>query len=204
MVNIKVKLDTLKNDYPGFYKFFKDSIKNSQSRFKDYEDEKYKCYYYIGFYMLPSQKTEEYYGKLMSMKWEDRIKEEYKKVRVTITIVAGKFAISDQTKDITDTSKPYIDEIVKRKIYMEQTQSENPDNDILNSIPNLDDLKDRIESDMNDRNKLLEMLGIENTKNDNKNPKPQDLLRKLIENEKYEDAEKLIKEHPELKKRSDN
>jgi len=199
MLNIEVKLDELKNDYPVFYEFFKNTLKNSQSKYKDYKEKKYKCYYYIGFYMLPSQKNEEYYEKLRSLKWEDRLKEEYKKCRITITMVAGKFGLSDQTNEIAKTATPYIDEIVKRKIYFEQLND--PDSKIMNSIPDLDELKLRIEEEEKAQRTFMEMLNDKVGIKSEKELKPQERLKKLIENEDYENAEKLIKEHPELRKR---
>ena len=40
MINLQIKLETLKNEYPRFYEFFKDALNHSQSRFKDYKEDK--------------------------------------------------------------------------------------------------------------------------------------------------------------------
>jgi len=213
MINTEIKLEELKSDYPIFYKFFKDTLANSQSRFKDYKEKTFKCFYYIGFYMLPSQKTDDYYEKLLTLKFDDRLKEEIKKVRVTITMVVGKFALSDQTKEIGENVKPLLIDIVSRKMYFEQMMRENPDQEIINSIPNLEDLIKKIEQEQKQGLDLLEKMGL--SKEDiesniivggggftkSKNLSPQEMLNELIQNEDYEKAEELIKNHPELKKR---
>jgi len=217
-MNTEIKLEELKSDYPIFYKFFKDTLANSQSRFKDYKESRYKCYYYIGFYMLPSQKTDEYYENLFTLKFEDRLKEELKKVRVTITMVVGKFALSDQTKEIGEHVKPLVADIVSRKMYMEQMTQEDPDQEILDSIPNLDELLQKLEDEQKANLDMLEKMGL--SKEDieeglakggiidgggftkpKKDLSPQEMLNELIQNEDYEKAEELIKQHPELKKR---
>jgi len=207
MVTIQVKLDVLKKEYPGFYEFFKNSLKNSDSKFKNYKENKIKCYYYIGFYLKPSQKTEEYYEELYSMKFDERVEEELKKVRVTITVLAGKFAVSDQVYDISTSVRPIVEEITKKKIYMEQRMSEEPDEEILNSIPDLEELEKRIIEEQEKQKDMLQTLtglGIEDlvgAKQTSKELSPEQRLSKLISEEKYEEAEELLNEHPELKKR---
>lgn len=209
MINLQVPLDNLKKDYPKFYDFFKNTLKNSQSRFRNYDDDRFKCFYYLGFFMKPSQKTDEYYERLSKMSWDERLKEEYKKVRITITMTAGKFALADQTKELCDTLTPTLDEIVARKIYFEQTSMEFPNNDIINSIPNINELKDKFDKEIKEQNNILEILNeigdrdFDNMNKKNKNLKPEELLNKLIEEEKYEEAEELIKNNPELKKREE-
>lgn len=200
MINLQVKIEKLKKDYPDFYNFFKNTLKNSQSSYKNYEEDKYKCYYYIGFYMKPSQKTEKYYNELYNLKWDERIKKEYEKIRITITMVAGKFAISDQTKEISDTVKPIIDEIVSRKMIFEQKKIQNEE--VYNSIPNVKELEEKIQKEIEAQKDFLEAIGIETETNieRSENLSPQDRLNKLIENENYEEANDLIKQHPELKR----
>ena len=213
-MNIEIKLEKLKTDYPAFYQFFKDTLAHSQSRFKDYKEKKYKCFYYIGFYMLPSQKTDEYYENLYTLKFEDRLKKEMKKSRVTITMVVGKFALTDQTKDLGEHVIPLLSDIVSRKMYMEQMTKEEPDQEIIDSIPNLDKLLKKMEDEQKAGEDMLEKMGLsmEDIINSggggtrlkpvtSKNLSPQEMLNQLIDNEDYEEAEKLIKEHPELKKR---
>lgn len=203
MINIEVKLENLKKDYKDFYTFFKDALENSQSRFKSYKEEKYKCYYHVGFFMKPSQKTDEYYEELFKMKWEDRTQEEYKKARVTITMIAGKFALSDQTLELCDTVRPLLDEIISRKMYMEQTTRDIPNDEVLNSIPDLEELKIKIENEKDAQQDFMESLGMK-LGHPGKELTPQDILKNLIDDEKYEEAEELIKKHPELKKREDD
>lgn len=216
-MNIEIKLEQLKSDYPAFYQFFKDTLANSQSRFKDYKEKRYKCYYYLGFYMLPSQKTEEYYENLYSLKFDERFKEELKKTRVTITMVVGKFALSDQTKEVNEGVLPHLKDIVSRKIYMEQIMKEEPNQEIIDSIPDLDDMLKKLEDEQKDSMDMLEKMGLSkedieaNFKGESiqsgaglktsKALTPQEILKDLIKNEEFEEAEKLIQKHPELRKR---
>lgn len=212
-MNIEIKLEELKSDYPAFYQFFKDTLANSQSRFKDYKEKRYKCYYFLGFYILPSQKTEEYYENLYSLKFDDRFNEELKKTRVTITMVVGKFALSDQTKEINEGVLSYLKDIVSRKIYMEQMMKEDPDQEIIDSIPNLDEMLKKMEKEQQSGIDMLEKMGLSKEDIEDKfkgsggglktlkKLSPQEMLKKLVENEEFEEAEELIKKHPELKKR---
>lgn len=212
MINIEIKLENLKIDYPNFFNFFKDTLSHSQSKFKDYKESKYNCYYYIGFYMLTSQKTDEYYHKLITLKWEDRKKEEYKKAKITITMVVGKFVLSDQTTEISENIKPYLDEIIARKIYGEQMSIGEPNEEIVNSIPNVDEIIEKIENEQKDNQEMLEKMGLNvkdfvkgggTTTLETKEISTQEMLNQLIQNEDYEKAEELIKNYPELKKRDE-
>jgi hypothetical protein len=199
-MKLQVDLENFKNDYPEFYDFFKNTLKNSNSKFKTYSDEKIKCYYDIGFFVMTSKKTQEYYDKLNTMVWDERKIEEYKKTRITITLSIGKFSLSDQTTKITDTIIPILDDLISKKIFIEQISMGNEDNDIINSIPNLDLIKEEYEKQKEMVNNLTMMFSdIE------KKPKtPQEELNYLIKNEKYEDAKNFIKEHPELKIRDED
>jgi len=203
MINLEIQLDKLKIDYPLFYNFFKESLNNSQSRFKNYKESRYRCYYYVESYMKPSQKTKEYYKNLYKLKWDDRKREELKKTKVIITMVVGKFAMSDQTNVICDTIKPILDQIISRKIYIEQTSMNETDNEIINSIPDIENLKQKIEEEIKMQKDFIETLGFGNNIQREKNLTPQDRLKKLIDNEDYEGANEIIKKHPELKKSND-
>jgi len=201
MMTLNVKIDQLKKDYPNFYKFFKDSLLHSNSKYKDYKESKYKCSYYVGFYMLKSQKTKEYYNNLYSLLWEDRLKEEYKKIRVSITVSVGKFMISDQTNELNETVNSYIKEIVSRKIYYEQMNMDETDTDVLNSIPDLDILIEKIDEETKHNQdfieQLSEKLGISYKKG--KELTSEDKLKKLIDDEKYEEADQFLIDNPDLK-----
>jgi hypothetical protein len=205
MINFEVTVDTLKEDYPVFFNFFKNTLNNSNSKFKNYTESKYKCYYSLGFYMKPSQKNEEYYQHLLSLDWENRRIEEYKKARVTITIVSGKFIISDQTSDLCDVLKNVIDEIVSRKIYSEQQLLDEPNEDIINSIPDLEKLEENLEKEREVKQNFVEELGkmFSMDTKDNKKLNLNEQLDQLINDEKYEEADEFIKKYPNLKKKKE-
>jgi len=198
MINLEIKLDVLKEDYPSFFEFFKDALNHSQSRFKNYNEDKYKCYYYIGFHVKPKQKTKEYYDNLYQMLWDERKEEEYLKARVALTMVAGKFAISDQTMEISETVKPILNEIISRKMYFEQKNFGFKNKDILNSIPDIEILKIKIEEELEVQKDFLESIGLNVTRQ--KELTPQDRLKNLIDEEKYEEADELVNKYPYLKK----
>ena len=203
MVNLEIKLEKLKEDYPEFYSFFKEALHNSQSKFKNNKEDKYRCYYYVNSFIKPSQRTDDYYKNLYNMKWEERSKEEYSKFKVTITMVSGKFAISDQTNVIAESLNPIIDEIIGRKMYLEQKYFEFKNIEVLESIPNLEELKNKIEEELENQKEFIKMIGLKletNFKEQN-DISPQDMLKKLINEEKYEDAEELINKFPELKRK---
>ena len=196
MIAISVKLEDFIKDYPDFYEFFKDTLARSNSKFKTYREKRYKCYCYIGTYMKPSKMTEDYYINLYKMKWDERLKEELKKTRITLVVTAGKFALSDQTNSVSDTLMPVIKEILSRKMYAEQNYI-GVDDEILNSIPNIEELKEKIENEKKTADDFLSKLGARTSKQ----MSPQDILSKLIDEEKYEEAEDFINKHPELRKR---
>ena len=198
MIAVNVKLSDFIKDYPDFYNFFKDTLSRSNSKFKSYKESKYRCYYYIGTYMKPSKMTDDYYEKLYKMKWEERLAEEISKTRITMVVTAGKFAISDQTKEISKTLMPVIEAVVARKIYAEQMYI-GADDDIIMSIPNIEELKEKIEKEKKSAENFLDKLGAKM----NKQMSPQEILSKLIDEEKYEEAENFINKHPELRKRED-
>jgi hypothetical protein len=149
------------------------------------------------------KKTNKYYENLYTLKYNQRKIEERKKVKITITMVAGKFALSDQRNMNGETLENVFNEIVKRKIYGEQLKFQN--DDIINSIPNLDDFIEKLKKEQEQNRKLME--DIFNDSNflikEQKKLSPQEQLNKLIDNEKYEEANNFIKKHPELKKRDD-
>jgi len=202
MISIQVKLDKLKIEYPDIYEFFLTTLRNSNSKYKNYSENKIKCYYYLGFYMLPSKKTKEYYENLYTLKYDQRKIEERKKVKITITLVAGKFALSDQRNMNGETLEKIFNEIVKRKIYTEQLEIQN--DEIINSIPDLDDFVKKLKKEQEQNRKLMEDIFSDSNFLINKQKKmsPQEQLNKLIDNEKYEEANNFIKKHPELKKRN--
>ena len=201
MISIQVKLDKLKIEYPDIYEFFLTTLRNSNSKYKNYSENKIKCYYYLGFYMLPSKKTKEYYENLYTLKYDQRKIEERKKVKITITLVAGKFALSDQRNMNGETLEKIFNEIVKRKIYTEQLEIQN--DEIINSIPDLDDFVKKLKKEQEQNRKLMEDIFSDSNFLINKQKKmsPQEQLNKLIDNEKYEEANNFIKKHPELKKK---
>lgn len=203
MINLEIYLNKFKDDYPDFFNFFKNVLLNSDSKYKHYDESKYRCYYHIGFYLKSEQKNDEYYKNIYNMKWEDRMKEEYSKVRITVTLKVGNFVISDQTNYITDNIKSFLNEAISRKMYVEQNYySNNPNYDILNSIPNIDDIKimydQEIKNQMNFIESIFQKSGKDLIKKHN-NLSPKEMLENLIRDEKYEEANVLINEYPELK-----
>lgn len=204
MISLQINLDSLKIDYPDFYDFFKFALKNSNSKFKNYNENKYKCYYYISFYINSKQKTNEYYDNLYNMLFDDRLKEELSKTRVTITMTSGKFLLSDQTDILTDYIKNIVKEITAWKMYSEQIDKEIPDLKIINSIPNKDELEKKLKEIKNIQKNIIEMMGLDIDVDINIDEKlePNKILKKLISEEKYEEANKLLNIYPELKNKN--
>jgi hypothetical protein len=202
MIYVEVDLENLKSDYPEFYNFFRITLSNSVGKYKNYPDKKMKCYYYLGFYMLPSKKTDEYYENLYKMKWDERLDEEKKKAKVTITMVAGKFALSDQIPRIGESLYPFFEEIVARKMYFEQMTMDEPDEEIINSIPNIEELKEKIQEEQEQADEIIDIFTGENGGiNKQRELSPDELYQKLLENEEYEEINELLKNHPELKRK---
>lgn len=213
MITLPVKVEILKEEYPEFYKLFKETLKKSNGKYSKYDDSKINCFYYISTFLKPSQKNEEYYENLMKMKYPERLNEELNKTRVTLTMVAGRFAITDHTDKVGVTALSMVEKITSRKMYFEQSKV--GDESVMNSIPDLDKLEKDIEKENELRDKAMDALGLgdllggeENilgdlfgSKKEKKSQNPEDILKSLISEEKYEEAEEYLEKHPELKKK---
>jgi hypothetical protein len=144
-------------------------LRNSNSRYKEYDSEKIKWFYSFSYFTKKSEKTPEYYENLYKMPFEDRLKCEMNRVRLSLGFSAGHFYISDRVDKITDIIKDIVTSITYKKILFESELL--GDDSILKTIPFVieNDLK---EKELNYNNELS----------------LQDQLKICIDNEEYEKA----------------
>jgi hypothetical protein len=152
-------LDTTKeevlSDFPGVENWIKfyTKIKN-----KELNEKKVEFYFTFGFFHAKTKNKEEFYlemyEKSSNMMYEDRLKFELSKVRVNLTMKIGHFVISDRMPKgiIPKVVNDVVAELTKVKMLIESEWSE--DDEIKNSIPEIDKsvisfeiIKDYVKSD---------------------------------------------------------
>ncbi len=138
MVTVAVNLETVKNDYPEKFDEYVRILRSSTSKDKDAPEEKFNFIYSFSYFLKKGRANEEYYENLVHMKFDERLEEEMNKVRVTMTMAAGNFYISDRVSGVPEIIKSIVKMITVKKMLSEQEMIE--DLDVINSIPE-DDLK---------------------------------------------------------------
>jgi hypothetical protein len=88
---------------------------------------------------------------------------------------------------------------------MEQTVGGDPDDDVLHSIPGYDDLVEKMQDEQEMQKDFLESMGLDDLLGIKREKEltPDQTLKRLIDEERYEEAEDLLEDHPELRKKGD-
>lgn len=126
---------------------------------KDINEDKIEFFYTFGFFLPKVKDKEDLYLKMYEdsskLKYEDRLKFELSKVRVSLTIKSGNFMMADRLPKgiVPEIIKDIVAEITKVKMIIESEYNE--DKEITNSIPELnkdivsfDLIKDYINNDV--------------------------------------------------------
>lgn len=108
-------------------------LRNSNSKYKDTNIEDIKWVYSFSYFLKKGDNTPEYYESLYSMKFEERLEEELKKVRVSIGYSAKYFYLSDRVESISDSIKEALRVVTIQKMVNEQNLIGNEE--VINSIP---------------------------------------------------------------------
>jgi hypothetical protein len=114
-------------------------LRNSDSKFKDTPEDKIHFAYSLSFFKNKGEYTPEYYENLYQMKFDERYEEEVKKARVSLSMTAGYFYISDRVDGVSESVKNALKMITAQKMINEQariTEKTGEENEeVLKSIP---------------------------------------------------------------------
>lgn len=156
MNTLPVLKDDVINDFPVVTQWL-DNIKEYLK--KDIDNNKLEFYYTFGFFLPKVENKDEFYMKMYEdcskMKYNERLSFEMSKVRVSLTLKNGNFMLSDRLPKgkIPKMISDVVAEITKLKMIIECDY--HGDQEISNSIPELDqsiisfeNIKDYIKGDM--------------------------------------------------------
>jgi len=133
MVTLFIGYDTVLKEYEKESQYLIDILRNSNSKYKDTKVEKMKWFYDLSYFKRKGNFTEEYYENLFNMKFEDRLNEELKKIRVSLSMSAGKFSIMDRVEGLSNTVKEAVKIVTIQKMINEQSKIGN--HEVIDSIP---------------------------------------------------------------------
>lgn len=139
MVTIMVTSDIVAKEYEKESRELINLLRNSNSKYKDTDENKMSWLYSFSFFKNKGEYTPEYYEKLYKMEYDERYEEELKKVRVNISMSAGYFCIMDRVSSVSDTVKDALKIITTQKMINEQAflleKTGEQYNNVLDSIP---------------------------------------------------------------------
>jgi hypothetical protein len=120
MVTIVVEGDVVAKEYEKESKELISLLRNSNSKYKDTEESKMEWLYSFSFFKNKGEYTPEYYEKLFKMEFDERYAEELKKIRVSLSMSAGYFYITDRVSNVSETIKQALKMITAQKMVNEQ------------------------------------------------------------------------------------
>jgi len=120
MITIPVDRNTVYKEYKKEAVNLLNLFRKSDSRYKDIDDNKIVWYYTFSYFIKREDKNDpEYYNRLHKMSYEDRLKEELKKVRVSIGFSANYFYISDRVDGIPEIVRKTVEDLTHKKMLFE-------------------------------------------------------------------------------------
>jgi len=156
MNNIRVTREQVENDYPTIYQEFIENLRNSNSINKNIDLEKTNWFYSWGSFVKKAKTDEERVLRDLKnqekdgMLFPERLDLEFSKIRVNITMEGGNFVRGDRAgKDLPlpESITKIVAETTKISMLLEQKEINNQN--VINSIPEIDDSivpRDQIDS----------------------------------------------------------
>lgn len=136
MITMTVSYDIVCQEYKKESDELISILRNSNSKYKDTDINDIKWIYTFSYFLKKGEGTQEYYENLYKMPFEDRFKEELKKVRVSIGYSAKYFYLSDRVDGISDTIKEALRIVTIQKMVNEQSLIN--DEDVIKTIPGIE------------------------------------------------------------------
>lgn len=125
---------------------------------KEINEDKIVTFYHYGYFLPKIENKEEYYSdqfeRYSKMPFEERLAEEFSKVRVNVTVKIGSFMMTNRLEkgDIPSIVKDVVSEVTKYKMVFEGGVHNN--SEVIDSIPAFDTsivsfdlIKDHIKSE---------------------------------------------------------
>jgi hypothetical protein len=137
MFSLTVEMEDLFNEFPFVETKWLSHLRNMPDVV--IKDSKLEFYYTYGYY-LPKSKDEsliEVYNNILRLKYDDRLKYELGKVRVSLTIKHGHLLYTNRLpkKQIPDIIKEIVTELTKVKMNLEYEYHK--DDSILETVPKI-------------------------------------------------------------------
>jgi hypothetical protein len=142
MNTIKVTAEDVQNDYQSVYDDFISDLRDSNSLSRNIDEEKINWFYSWGSFVKKTKTHEDRVlrdlknQESLEMEFEDRLEFEISKIRVTITMEAGKYTRGDRVRKRFDVSEKVIQmvgEQTKLRMLLEQKELDNQD--IIDTVP---------------------------------------------------------------------
>lgn len=159
MIQFEAKTEDIQNWFPETYKIFLEELRNSKSIYS--QEEKLEWIITWGFYRTKGKteeekiaKDDEYMEKL-KLPYEDRVIVDLSKIKIDISLKAGKYVRSDRSFDITP--KYIIDmayEVLKVTMIKEQFYLNDPV--VLKSLETFQELIDSVKEMMEEATQMFE------------------------------------------------
>jgi len=134
MVTLMVNYEVVEKEYGKESGEFIYLLRGSNSKSKDTEIDKIAWLYAFSYFKNKSEFTPEYYENLFHMKFDERLEEEISKVRVNLSMSAGRFYMTDRVSSpVSDTIKEVVKFVTIQKMVNEQAHI--GDQEVIDSIP---------------------------------------------------------------------
>lgn len=111
---------------------FLNILKNSSSKYKNTPFEKINWFYSFFYFKNKGEFNIDYFENLYHMKFDERLEEEIKKVKVNLSMSAGNFYLTDRVNYVSDVIKEIVKFITIRKMVTEQYHIN--DQEVMDSI----------------------------------------------------------------------
>jgi len=133
MITMLISQEIVKEEYSQDFQNFINILRNSNSTYKETPIEKIGWLYNFSYFKKKGEITKDYYENLLNMSFEQRLEEEISKVKVSLSMSAGHFFLSDRVSTVSEKIKETVKYITIQKMINEQVQINNQD--VINSIP---------------------------------------------------------------------
>lgn len=147
MNSIKVTREQVENDYPTIYTEFVENLRTSNSLSRKTNIEEKSLWFYTWGSFVPKAKTDEekvlrdlQAKEKFDLLFPERLESELSKIRVNITMEAGKFLRGDRARKhlpVPESIVKIITETTKLTMLLEQKEYNNQN--VIDSIPEIDE-----------------------------------------------------------------
>lgn len=141
MITFKLKYDAIVKEYPEVVNQLITELRNSNSPSKDIAEEKTDWVITWGFFVKKAKteeeklEREEKFMEKFKLGWEDRLKLELPKIRVTILMKAGNYVRGDRFETVSSFVTEMATQIMNFTMHKEQEHFQYQD--VIDTLPSL-------------------------------------------------------------------